>query len=575
MPINDAATVFTLEYLKLLERHLKVTWNDDGDPVCIIDWFGEESITNLREDLQRLIESDLEPGARRATIEYGKEHVQTVGFGLAPDFKQFVNLGLIYGDRVVLWDLIASRLLVSVQPNLAGKSLLAQVACNLLTLRPVIERGGIVILAHPIAWSRQAAEIDVELRATGSVPAASLGLSLAFAAIEEGLPLHPYTLLESGSKPTSTPSDRGREDELFSAENYRFQQCLTTLLKDARVAFLEDVRVEDFFNVVSGNTKLRRALRTHFAQSLSGLSQRQAETQDLVDEFFELFEKQNVAVTDFAAEGVDATANFLLATVSSGALGMSLLGALAALGAPAVHLSTAIRKWSKKPEKNVIIQAFRALEKASDEAKPHVLLDMEQQLSNYRRGEQDLGNLYRTFMSFSWTENKHAFLQTLSPEVAKALLASLSQEDLQEIVNHRRFQEDYIGDYLAYLSELDEAIYWAHLGKTFESPEGLLIYDDDAHIISMETRDMPLATWGRLLHSLFDAYAGEMRSRVYDFPLERFPKIIRFQTNGGRDSDAKRAALNSLSSSLGQEDRAALRHLVVMGFEGVAPEWLT
>lgn len=577
MQTQDAATTFTLRYLEILEKRLNVTWSAAGVPICVIDWIREESVSGLRADLADLFQSDLDRDSRKATIEHGVEHLQTVGFGLAHDFGQFIKLGLIYGERVVLWDVIYSRILSNDQSIQDRKSLLAQIACNLLMLRPVVARGGVVVLSHPIMWSALAAEIDAELRIAGSVPAASRGLSFAFAAIEEGLPLHPYTLLESGSKPLPNSAVGAREDELFSSENFRFQQCVTTLLQDARVAYLEDMKVEDFLDVIATHTKLRRALRMHFTHAMNGLSPQQAavESRDLVDELFDLFDKRNKAVVDYAAEGVDATAHFMLASVSVAVLGLPLVSALAALGGPAIYLSTAIRKWIKKPEKNVIIQAFTALENAASTTQSCAPADVDYQLSNYYRGQSVLGELYENFMSFRWTEERHEYLKSLSPEVAKALLKLLSSEDLEVIVNHRKFQEDYIGDYLAYLSEIDEAIYWEHLGKTFESSEGLLLYDDDAHIVSMETMDMPLKAWHQLLGSLFTAHGDEIRSHTYDYPLERLLGIVRFQTEGAQDVDAKRSALISLASGLEQTDRAALTHFVSNAFAGVVPEWFT
>ncbi|MBW4789107.1 hypothetical protein JQS35_10905 [Alcaligenes faecalis subsp. faecalis] len=575
MQTRDAATTFTLDYLELLEKHLNVTWNADGDPVCIIDWINEESLTNLREALRKLFQSDLECSARQASIKFGENHIQAVGFGLAPDFHQFIKLGLIYGERVVLWDVIHSRIFVNDQPNWDQKSLLAQIACNLLVLKPVVERGSVVILSHPIVWSALAFEIDTELRATGPVPAASLGLSLAFAAIEGGIPLHPYTLLEGGSKPKSATAIGGLEDELFSSENYQFQQCVTSLLRDFRMAYLEDIRIETFLDVLSTHNQLRRSLRKHFSPSLNGLSTQQAtaETRSLVDDLFLLINNQNKAVVDYAAEGVEATAQFALVSASTTILGMPLINALGALGAPAVYLSTAVRKWAKKPEKNVIIQAFSALENAAAMSQTRSLVDMEYQISHYHRGQSSLGELYVKFIELRWTEQRHDLLKTLSPEVAKELLALLSPEDLELIVNWRKFQEAYIGEYLEYLSELDEAIYWEHLGKTFESTEGLVIYDDEFHLEFMKAQGMPLRAWQQLLGSLFKAYANEMRSKSYNYPLEQFPSIVRFQTESTSNADEKRLALISLASNLEKDDKMALMHFIEKTFEGTIPEW--
>ncbi|WP_448130501.1 hypothetical protein [Stenotrophomonas rhizophila] len=575
MESQDAATAFTLSYLELLERHLKVTWNEEETPFCVVDWIDEDSIERLREDLGMLMRNDLALEARHATAKYGAKRVQTVGFGLAPDFDQFVKLGLIYGDRVVLWDVIHSRILGNEKSNVNRNGLLAQIACNLLMFRSVVRRGALVILPHPITWSSLAVAIDADMRACGPVPAASLGLAMAFAAIEEGLPLHPYGLLESSSMPASVTEVGGRADEMFSLESFRFQQCVIRLMRDERFTYLEDVRPEEFLNVISKHTKFRNGLRMHFASALGGLSAQQAaeEADNRVDDLFELFKKRNSDVDQYIAEGVDATGNFLLMSASLVVLGQPLLATLSAIGGPALHLMAAIRKWSKTPEKNAIVQVFKALDQTSNTTEKISLHDMEYQVSNYCRGQAVLGNVFEEFMSFHWAEERLGYLQSLPAEVARALLALLTPDCLEVIVNHRRFQEDYIGDYLAYLSELDEAIYWEHLGKTFESPDGLLIYDDDANVVSMETMKMPSRTWAQLLNSLFEAYADEVRSQSYGYPLERFPAIIRFQTEAGEDATAKREALISLALSLGLDDRVALSRLVSTAYDGVVPQW--
>lgn len=575
METQDAAVSFTLNYLELLEKHLGVSWSDEGLPFCIVDWIGKDSIENLRADLAALMQGDLRHEAIRATIEYGAEHVQTVGFGLAPDFDQFIRLGMIYGERVVLWDVVHSRIFADGRPDRDRKSLLAQIACNLLKLREVARRGAVVILPHPIVWSRAAAELDAELRASGPVPAASLGLSMAFAAIEEGMQLHPYALLEGGSRPQAATKVDGRVDELFSRENFMFQKCVTNLLRDKRLAHLDDVGMEDFLDVVSKDEKFRRALRAHFTAVLSGLSTAQAakEASDRTDELFDLFKKAKAASTDYVAEGIDATGKLALVSLSLVSIGQPLLSALAALGTSAFYLSAAVRKWARKPEKNAIVLAFEALDQSDRSREPVHLHDMEYHVSSYRRGQSELGAMFETFMSLYWTEEKHHYLESLPPDVARALLAALTANELEIIVNYRKFQEDYIGDYLAYLSTLDEAIYWAHLGKTFAHADGLLIYDDDAHIVSMETRDMPLETWQQLLDSLFEAYASQMRSQSYGYPLERFPAIVRFQTEQAKDADKKRSALNALASSLAPSDREALSRLLAEAFDGDAPAW--
>ncbi|MFG0863148.1 hypothetical protein, partial [Pseudomonas sp. CJQ_13] len=385
MKEHDFATQFTLAYLELLEEHLKVTWNEDRLPICVIDWITDESLQALREGLAQLMSSELEVDARKATAAYGVEHVQTVGFGLAPDFDQFVKLGLIYGERVVLWDVLHSRILGGAD-TLARKSLIGQIACELLMLREVVEQGGVVLLAHPVNWSADAAAIDQELKANSPVPAASLGLAMAFAAIQEGLQLHPYTLLTEASRQELAPAISAADSELFSSESFKFQQCLTTILQDERVAFVADVPARDFHSVVSKHDNLRRKIKQHFQPALVGLSPQQMRQENtaLVGELFELFGKRDADLKEYVADAADASLAFVFASLSATVIGQPLLTALAAIGPPALGLAAAVRKWRKKPEKNVIIQAFKSLEKSASEACLYDPVDVQARLGMLR-----------------------------------------------------------------------------------------------------------------------------------------------------------------------------------------------
>lgn len=575
MTDHDSAIEFTLAYLTLLERHLNVTWSDAGVPHCVTDWIADESITSLRADLAALMTGDLERAARESTSSYGQSHIQTVGFGLAPDFDQFVKLGLIYGERVVLWDILHSRILAG-ENHLLRKGLIGQVACELLMLKAVVKHGGVVLLAHPIIWSSVAAQIDVELRINGSAPAASLGLSMAFAAIQEGLHLHPYTLLSDSSRSELAQVVNATDHELFSRENFRFQHCLTSLLRDERVAYVEDVPTEDFYLVLSKHEMLRQKLRRHFSPSLAGLSPQQMtlENKALLEELFDLFGKRDAALQNYVADAVDATSVFITASVSAAIIGQPLLTALAAVGAPAMALSTAVRKWAGKPEKNVIIQAFQALKKSVSKNQAYDPVDIQNRIATMTAGLESLNDHYRKFMSYRWTEGRHSYLESLPLEIAKEVLALLSPNDIEEIVNTRHRQQDYIGDYLAYISDLDEAVHWIHLEKSFNSPEGFLIYDGDAHIEAMRSLQIPMSLWQRLLDSLFTTYSHEMREEDYDYPLMCFPEIVHFQTTYADDLDEKRSAVIALAETLTAIDQAALVTFLNKAFGSETPEWL-
>ncbi|HML78761.1 hypothetical protein [Geobacter sulfurreducens] len=574
MIIHDKASELSLRYLATIEKRLHITWNAQEQPVCIIDWIDTESIHNLRKELVDLLSGTLSEEARQATEEYGKAHIQTVGFGHASDFDQFIKLGFIYGERVVLWDVISSRLLLENEVTPRLKNLVAQTACNLLLLRPVVEQGGLVILPHPARWSSLAENVEKEMHSQGNKSTAALGLSMALAAIEEGLPLHPYTLLISGSQPAAHEGVSTKERDLYSAENYIFHSAISSLLKDQRVAYLQGVSAADFYQVVSQHTELQRALRKHFLSDLKGLSPQQAELEvnHLTNDLIALIGKRNAALIDYAAEGGEATASLLLTSIVSFTAGLPALDALA-VGAIAVPLLTAVRKWIKTPEKSVIVQAFQELQEKDTQLKTPQSQPINVPVTDNIEIHASIYEIYQQFMSFHWTESRHHFLESLSPQVAKELLKTLEPDDIEVIVNYRKFQEAYIGDYLAYLWELDEDSFWEHIGKTFESPDGMLLYDLDDHIQVMRSYDMPLKVWNQLLNSLLSAYRTEIAENSVGYPLDILADIIRFQTEEAPELSKKREALIEWFKPITGSEKESVTCFLDTVYRDEMPQW--
>lgn len=578
MPEQDYAVEFSLRYLGAIENHLKITWNEREQPVCVIDWIDDSTIDNLRRELRDLINGALAVQAREYTAKYGTKHIQTVGFGHASNFSEFVKLGFIYGERVVLWDVIGSRLLA--KPNISPrlKCILAETACNLLLLRPVIEQGGLIILSHPVDWSTLAQSIDMDLRARGNRSAATLGLSIALAAIEEGLPIHPYTLVVNGAKPEANLSIDEHIEDYYSTENYVFQSAISSLLKDQRAAYLQEVPAAEFYSITSQHPDLQHALRGHFIPGLRGLSPQQTkvEVDYLTDDLVALMAKRNKNVKDYVADGAEASLGFVVTSLSTFKLGLPLIQSIVMGSAIALPLLAAVRKWKHTPEKNVIVQAFQKMNAAALQAEkvpPHHLV-VDSDIENMVIVDS-VEEAYKTFMSFCWTEERHHFLEKLSPEVAHNLLKLLDKDDLEIIVNHRKFQQDYIGDYLSYLWNLDEDSFWKHLGKTFESEEGLLIYDNNVHIEIMCAYDMPQEAWLQLLDSLLNAHRSELQHQDMNYPLECFPEIVHFQTMTSCDFEAKRLALIAWFNALGTGDKVLARWFLDQTYGDTLPVWFT
>ena len=77
-------------------------------------------------------------------------------------------------------------------------------------------------------------------------------------------------------------------------------------------------------------------------------------------------------------------------------------------------------------------------------------------------------------MSEHWTENLHHSLQDLHPDVAKKIIDSMDDDEIYVKVNHRKFQEDYIVDYLNYLWEINEEAFWRQLIISLDPEVGVV-----------------------------------------------------------------------------------------------------
>jgi hypothetical protein len=198
-------TELSLEYLATLENRLGVSW-ESREPVCVIN-VTDNVVTELRNALTRLLESELASEALDEAKAYGREHVQTVGFGIPSDFDHFAKLGFLYGDRLILWDVITSRVLKAEHAR-RREAVVAATACNLLRVRGAIERGGAVILPHPLTWSAAAQQAAEEMGRSSRPSVPHVGLTMALAANSDGLSIHPYTHLHSTNSRLANQASR-------------------------------------------------------------------------------------------------------------------------------------------------------------------------------------------------------------------------------------------------------------------------------------------------------------------------------------------------------------------------------
>ena len=149
----------------------------------------------------------------------------------------------------------------------------------------------------------------------------------------------------------------------------------------------------------------------------------------------------------------------------------------------------------------------------------------------------------------------------------------MSSEELEVIVNFRRFQQDYIGDYIADLWLIDQPSFWKHVGKTFDLPEGVLIYDNDSHFRVMASNDMPINVWKKMLRSLIRVHRTQLEQEDDDFPLSTLMEILWYQTSQASGQDQKRQAMLKWIKALPPSDQHLAVWFVQTAFNCKLPKW--
>lgn len=136
----DRSTHASLQYIDAIEQRLHIKSDDDGRPFCDLSMVNRFSMVRLKNDLDDVLTGKASADARDDCRDFGQDRVQVVGFGLIQDFRRFIKLGLLNGERVILWDFIGGRILREPSDSSETLETASEVALNLIELKPLIER---------------------------------------------------------------------------------------------------------------------------------------------------------------------------------------------------------------------------------------------------------------------------------------------------------------------------------------------------------------------------------------------------------------------------------------------------
>ena len=162
----DRCAQFSIEYLSIMQDIMHIEETANGyiaekrhvtDNMLhrlnleLDDFVQSSYFENAKIDLGCYTERGRNPEAEDPDKFVKK--VQTTAVGFAPDFDTLIKLGLVMGDRVVLWDTIMTNIRHS---KVVNSSMLYDSAFTALRLRGLIKAGAACLLPPPAYWSERA-----------------------------------------------------------------------------------------------------------------------------------------------------------------------------------------------------------------------------------------------------------------------------------------------------------------------------------------------------------------------------------------------------------------------------------
>ncbi|WP_291286939.1 hypothetical protein [Flavobacterium sp.] len=116
--------------------------------------------------------------------------------------------------------------------------------------------------------------------------------------------------------------------------------------------------------------------------------------------------------------------------------------------------------------------------------------------------EDEITEKREELLSEHWTEDLHHSLRDLHPDVARRIIDTMDDSEIYVKVNHRRFQEDYIAEYLNYLWDISKEAFWRHTIVSLDPEVGILWGGDMPHFEKMCKNPIPKEVLEAVIHFL-------------------------------------------------------------------------
>ena len=354
----------SLQYVDIIQDRLQIELDDSESPVFVPDRVEPAHIISLKDDISDTFKNSIDGMLHEASAQ-GKELIQGVGFGLIEDFEKFIKVGLLYSNKIVLWDYLWGRILRDVTAYEQHIDHLGEVAKNLVGIRQIIENNGIIILPHPTDWHKPTNTCLSELAEEPDLyTSTNFGLVSALSVCQE-LQLHPYTLYEHHVYLGGTPEF----DKLYNADKVNYAYNLTKLLDEEPFTLIDDLSANAFHQFLKDNPDFFAEFRDTFLisgdkKSEAELKQAFIQKKDKVIAQLKERDKnarnKGISLAAEATTHLAALANIIFGVATGTMTDTLLLTAAASLSAALARL---ISSNKTKQENNILILGFEKLKK--------------------------------------------------------------------------------------------------------------------------------------------------------------------------------------------------------------------
>jgi hypothetical protein len=363
MSTQNAAVVQTSNYLDAVKRNLDVQIVH-GKPLCFLKNVRKSKMKSLCTDLNDIMNASGE--ASRADISSHKgAHLQLACFGKVDDFELAIKTGYLLGDRIVLWDYLSrSAYRWSKSSWKTRVEDVAVVATNLVSLATLAERGHLVILAHPLTWSPDAASAIAEVGERTTLTPEVAGLT-ATLAVAQQLKVHPYSIAENSRSYQRLLAIRSTRMRKYDYDTLLAALLSARLLSDARFDYVIDAPFEKIPRVIQAEMDFYRQFRERLTGG--GLDEGDFRLEVLANEIDKTVKARNSRVRESAYDWATFGGTFagiigLVGAVASQNPALAVSGGLIGLSATLTRMFT-----RPKADCGVIGSVFRKLRHSAKE----------------------------------------------------------------------------------------------------------------------------------------------------------------------------------------------------------------